>query len=441
MLSNMTKSIILATLIGIAISMGLALSTLHAATDNASTQEETVQKQSQLKPAELPPAIQQILMAPSAPVQAVAKRVETGGRPQVLTTAERAGFKRYYEEGRGFKVTDFLSLSGRVELVEDFIPIDSLILASNEQRIRGLDHLEIEDTLTDEEIRVSYTRAEAGTAILKFKDNWPVLRFTYDFRQVYRAFDEDLNAFKELDQETYEHFIEYTVPYKLPVLGTWTVNAGYDRVLLRSPNNQFADEQRNKWIFNNGFQIDKEREIFFAYEYFKGKHEDTPFILKPDQHYWQFQWRQRFPDWRLFSVTNYSVTRELFNPDVALFAKHEIFQEFNKDFTDKFRASERTTFYYDKVANSNFNPDKVYASAFVERIKFSYEIIPSLDQSFIFQQSWGLSTAEFDSSLFQVETEIFKPGLLRTSVGYFIQRYYNTSKTVNGIQFRAFLFQ
>ena len=416
-------------------------STAKAGQTANAAKEELVSKKSKLKPAELPPAIQNLLMGPIAPFKGVEKRVELTGRPQVLVAPERAGFRRYYEEGRGFKVTDFLSFSGRVELVDDFLPIDSLILASNEQRIRGLNHLEVEDTLTDDEIRTSYTRAEAGTAIMKFKDDWPVLRFTYDFRQVYRGFDENLNGFKELDTETYENFIEYTIPYKLPILGTWTLNAGYDRIHMRAPHNVNASEQRNKWIFNNAFQIDKEREIFFGYEYFVGKHEDAPFILKPDQHFWQFQWRQRFPDWRLFSVTNYSVTRELFSPDVALFAKHEIFQEFNKDITQKLRISQRTTFIYSKVANSNFNPSKVYASAFVGRLKISYEIIESLDQSFIYQQSWGLSTAEFDNSLFQLETEIFKPGLLRTSVGYFIQRYYNSSKTLNGIQFKAFLFQ
>ena len=86
-------------------------------------------------------------------------------------------------------------------------------------------------------------------------------------------------------------------------------------------------------------------------------------------------------------------------------------------------------------------PQYRIATDLINRLKISYEFIPSIDESFIYQQSWGLSTAEFDNSLFALETEIFKPGLIRTSVGYFIQRYYNSSKTVNGIQFRAFLFQ
>lgn len=400
-----------------------------------------MQKQSKMRPAELPPAIQQLLEAPVRGFEGAEKRVALTGRPQVLLEPERAGFERYYNEGRGFKINDYLSLSGRVELVEDFIPIDSLILASNEQRIRGLNNLELEDSLTDDEIRTSYTRAEAGTAILKFRDDLPLLRFTYDYRQVYRAFDDELIAFKELRQTSYENFIEYRIPYKLPVLGDWTVNAGYSRILVRTPGNSSGNELRNKWTFINAFQIDKEREMVFQYEYFHGKHVDAPFILKPDQHFFLVQWRQRFPDWRLYSVTNYSATRLAFKPDVALFTKHEVFQEFNKDLLPHLRASNRTTFLYDKVANSNFNPDKVYATAFVNRLKISYEFIPSIDESFIYQQSWGLSTAEFDNSLFALETEIFKPGLLRTSVGYFIQRYYNSSKTVNGIQFRAFVFQ
>ncbi len=407
--------------------------------DNNQQEAGLVQKESQLKRADLPPAIEQLVEGPLE--KAIVERVDTGGRPEVLVAPERAGFKRYYQEGRGFKVNDFLSLSARVEIFEDFVPIDSLILAQEEQRIRGLNRLEFEDTLTDLEIRNSFIRAEAATAILKLNDQFPVLRFTYDYRQEYRVFDELLNAFKELRKTTYENFIEYRMPFKLPILGVWTLNAGYSRIHLRSHDNFNANDNRNKWTFNNAFQIDKERELFFAYEYFVGKQMDAPFILKPDQHFFQTQWRRRFADLRLFSVTNYSATRELFSPDVALYQKHEIFEELNKDFTARLRGTWRTTFITSKVANSNFFPSKVWANAFSGRVKVSYEIFPSIDVSGIFQQSWGLTTAEYDNSLWQFETELFKPGLIRVSYGYFIQRYYNSDKTENGIQFKAFVFQ
>ncbi len=402
-----------------------------------------IQKASSLKPAELPEAIKNILELPGKDMQTLVDkgRVVPTGRPEVLVSGERAGFQRYYEEGRGFKVTDIFSISGRVELVEDDIPIDSLMLAAKEKELRNLVNMGLPETMTDTEIRNSYTRAVGATVIAKFKDDWPVLRYTMDHRQSFRAYDDELNEFKDFRQTTMEYFIEYAIPYKLPLLGRWILNAGYSRINQRGWNNRASDEKRNKWTFNNAFQIDKEREIFFGYEYFVGKHTKAPWMLKPDQHLFAFQWRQRFPDWRLFSVTNYTATRENFNPDVAQYTKHEIFQEFNKDITQRLRTTQRTTFIQSKVANSNFIPSKVSANGIVGSLKLSYEIFKDIDVSATYQQSWGLTMSLYDNCLFQWDLAIFKPGLLRTSFGVYVARYYNACKTESGIQFKSFLFQ
>jgi len=389
----------------------------------------------------------------------LAKHQESGPRPEILVKPERAGYKRFYEQGLGFKVTDFLSVSSRVELFEEPIPVESLIFGLYqkawytkpwpESNIHLVDKWNKQDAQAD--VRHSYTRAYAWQAILRLHPALPLLRYTYDRRDLLNYFDPTINGFKLLMQETHEAFAEYAVPFRVPVLGKIVFNPGFQRIRFHGRGNPYASENRDKYLFHFLFKHADNYQTFFGYEYFNGKVQNTPWIMKPNQQHFMVEERIWIPKQKLSIIPGWYYSHQHWRPDPAVFWLHETFCEFNKDFTDKLRATQRTDLRWGQLEHEPdssvdwqaivYQPPRIKAQSLKESLKVSYEIIKDIDVSAGVNYSTGLKYTYFDNVGGLWEIELFKPGLIRVRFGYFYNLYYHLQTHAEGFQFRAYMFQ
>jgi len=383
-----------------------------------------------------------------------------GARPaEIEVRPERTGFERYYEQGLGFKVTDFLSASARVELFEEPIPVESLMLNLFQTAWYTKPWPETDVHMADKwsksdarnAVRHAYTRSYAYTTILKLHPKLPLVRYTYDRRDLLNIYDPYINGFKLLMQETHEVFLEYGVPYKVPLLGNIVMNPGYQRIRFHARGNPYGSEYRNKGLFHFLFKHSDNYQTFFGYEYFSGKAMNTPWIMKPNQQHWKLEERMWFPKEKLSIIPGWYFTHEHWRPDPAVFWMHETFVELNKDFTDKWRATHRTDLRWNQLEHEPnlsidweddiYAPPRIKAQSLKDQLKVSYEIIKDVDVTAGINWSTGLGYTYFDNIGGTWEIELFKPGLIRVRFGYFHNIYYRLQTHAEGWQFRFFAFQ
>ncbi|MFC2149813.1 hypothetical protein ACFLQ8_03830, partial [Candidatus Auribacterota bacterium] len=389
---------------------------------------------------------------------------EKGYRPEIVSQPERVGFQRYYGEGLGFKVTDFLSVSSRVEIYEEPVPVESYIFALYQKAWFTKPWPETQTHLVDKwrksdqkaDVRHSFTRAYSWQAILKTHPKLPIVRYTYDRRDMLGVFDEIINGFKLLMQETHEVVLEYAFPFKFPYLGNLVINPGYQRIRLHGRGNPLASEYRDRYLFHWLFKHVQKHptynfNTFMAYEYYEGKAVNTPWIMKPESQHFKVEERMYFPKIKLSVIPGYYYTRINYRPDPSHFILHETFLELNHDFSDKWRATQRLDVKWGEVEHlpssavvwekDVYQPPRIKAQSLRETFKVSYEIIPSVELIGGINWSTGLKYIHYDNIGGTAEIQLFKPGLLRIRFGYFYNRYYHLDTQAEGIQFRAFMFQ
>jgi len=270
------------------------------------------------------------------------------------------------------------------------------------------------------------------------------------------VFDETINDFKLLMQETHGVGLEYAVPFKIPYVGRVILNPGYQRIRFHARLNTFASEIRNRWIFHWLFKHKENHPVsnfdtFMGYEHYRGRALNTPWIMKPWSNHFIVEERMFFPKISLSVIPGYRYTRINYRPDPAHFILHETYLEFNHDVNDKLRITQRTDGRWGEVEHEPnswvpwekdvYQPPKVKAQSLKETFTMSYEIIPNIDVSAQFNWSTGLKYIHYDNIGGVVGIQLFHPGLIRVRFEYFYNRYYHLDTQAEGIAFRAFLFQ
>lgn len=370
---------------------------------------------------------------PEPPVeQEFVEEEETPREPkrEILTSEKRAGFDKYYREGSGLKIAKYVGFQSYVELVEVPRPIESLTL---DARYRNLTSKEqFESILTPE-----YTRAYGGHLVFDYKD-WPRLRTTYDYRTTLHQFQAQF-GFKDFTEKSASVDLTYPLP-RLKYLGQITVNPWYTRKMVVSNGDANSEEKRNEYIVNMTIAPSETIELFGQIDKYEGKHITTPWISKPKNYIYKTELRLRFPEYKFRLTPGYYSTRTKYYPSTEVYTKQEIFVDAGLDFTPKLRGSMRPELFLVRADSGAFGKDNVEAQVFNLKNKVSYELFEDFDVSAGFDFSKGFGLHEFDNYSIIGEVGLFKPGLLRWTLGLRHTEFYDLGEPMETVYLRVFAF-
>lgn len=354
---------------------------------------------------------------------------------EIIIEPVRAGFERYYWEGEGFKVTDWLGLAARMEIYEEPNPLDDYILEAKELgRTTKSQRAEM--------IMPLFTRAFAGRVVLAYK-NWPRLDYTFDTREILHEF-EIKYGIKDQDWQTHEFALHYTFP-RIEPIGILTLNPVYKRISLSSKDDVNTAQDRDEYILNIGWIPIPDLEIFGQVDYYEAKKLNTTWVDKPEQRLYRFELRKNFPQYKLKIVPGYSYSKTEYLPEPDTFTKQEIYLDIGKDFTDRLRGASKLEVILsesDWPGGSSLDPNLLSADAEVFNLenKLSYELFKDFDTSVELNYSHGFDFSAFDNIGLLGEVEFFRPGFLRTSLGCEYINYYNLDEDLWLLYFKAHLF-
>lgn len=345
--------------------------------------------------------------------------------------AERAGFERYYVQGEGFKVTDFLGIAASTEIVEEPKRIDDmvLILGQEFENFRGYteDHLR---AMT----RPLFTRSIAGQAILRYKD-FPRLKYTYEEKDVLIEYiNKDVNIWKINEFDLLYGFSLFEKDNFL------TLNPIYKRITIVNEDTAFKFENINQYLFQYSLKPLDNFEIFGQQTYETNKNVRNPTPSKNKTRYSRLELRKNFPEQKLGVTLGWYHGETKWMPADTLQVKNELYTELGKDLTYKWKGRIRLEYDIDelqRVSNSHINSD-----VFRFENKLSYYLTEYLFVSFGMDFSDDLSSInEFDNLKPFIELEYYRYGFLRWVLGYRHTEYLNFDQRLDMIYSKLFLFR
>ena len=350
-------------------------------------------------------------------------------RREILTGRTRAGFQGLYKEGIGFQPIRGLGFSGRTEIYAEPFPIDGLELDSKVLNVREISQYR-------RSILPLFTRSGASRVVL---DVEPLPRLTYEFdgREVLHQYQTKY-AFKDIDLETHAVNALYSFP-ELPWFGVLTVNPWYKRVLQRSDFDLGSYEDRNELIANFSLQQTPNIEYFFQTDMYAAKKRRV--IGGSKLMLFKGQVRLRVPQLRLFLIPSIEYSRTTFDPSDDEYVKRDIFVDWGFDITEHLRASSKEEVVHSSLSQPATIPSHPDAQVFNCTNTLSYELFKDFDVSLGLDYSKGFGFSNYNNVGFRAEVEFFKPGFLRSKVGYEWLSYYNIQDDQSLIYWKFFLFQ
>ena len=351
------------------------------------------------------------------------------GRPEILEAGKRAGFQRLYKEGVGWQPIHGFGVSGRTEIFEEPNPIDDYVL---EAKILNFN----ERSQFRRSIVPLFTRSAASRFVLDYE---PLPRFTYEYdaRTTLHQF-QTRYAFKDIDLQTHAFNALYTFP-RIPLLGLLTVNPWYKRVLQSSHHDLGSYEHRDELIANFSLQPTPNVEYFFQFDTYDA--DKTRGLGASKLKLYKGQVRLRFPKLKLFVIPSYEYSDTDFDPSDDEFTKRDIFVDWGMDLTDRLRLSSKEQIVSNELSQPGRIPSNPDAEVFNTFNTFSYELFKDFDVSFGFDHSRAAGMNSYDSVGLRAEVELFKPGILRSKLGYEWLSYYNISDELSLLYWKFFLFQ
>ncbi len=350
-------------------------------------------------------------------------------RREVLVAPIRAGFQRLYKEGVGFEPIPGLGLSARTEIFEEPNPVDDYILES-----KILNFSEISQFRRS--ITPLFTRSAAGRLTLDYE---PLPRFIYEYdaREILHEFDTRF-AFKDRDLQTHAVNALYAFP-EVPLLGIFTVNPWYKRVLQSSDEDLGTYEHRDQMILNFTLQPTQNIEYFFQLDMYESHKTRT--LGQSKLKLFKGQVRMRFPNLRLFAIPSFEYSDTDFDPSDDEFTKRDLFVDWGFDITNRLRASTKQQVIKAETSQPGKEPSNPDAEVFNWTNTLSYELFKDFDVSLGFDLSRGFGYSNFNNVGLRAEMELFKPGIIRCKIGYEWISYYNISDDLSLVYWKFFLFQ
>ena len=388
----------------------------HAPTDSPSPRSRSLRERLGLSKA-IPPAVQ----------EAVTPVSET--RPEILTETKRAGFNRFYKEGIGFQPIHGLGLSGRTEIYEEPNPVEALELDA-----KVLNFSEISQYRRS--VTPLFTRSAASRIIADYEP-FPRLTYEYDARETLHQFETRF-GFKDIDLQTHAFNALYSFP-EVPLLGRLTINPWYKRVLQSSDHDLGSYEHRNQMILNMSLQQTDNIEYFFQFDTYDA--EKTRTLGGSKLKLYKGQVRLRVPSCRLFLIPSYEYSETDYDPSDDEFTKRDLFVDWGFDMTKRLRASSKEQLIMTELSQPGKSPSNPSTQVYNTFNKLSYELFPDFDVSLGMDYSWAAGFNSFNNIGLRAEVELFKPGIVRSRLGYEWVSYYNLSESLSLLYWRFYLFQ
>ena len=350
-------------------------------------------------------------------------------RPEILTEVKRAGFHPLYKEGIGFQPIRGLGFSGRTEIFEEPIPVEALILDSKVLNFSELSQFH-------RSILPLFTRSAAGRVVMDYEP-LPRLTYEYDAREILHQYQTKFN-FKDIELQTHAFNALYSFP-RIPLLGTLTINPWYKRVLQRSTEDVGSYENRNELIANFSLRPSETMEYFFQFGGYSA--DKTRMIGSSKLRLYQGQLRLSFPTLRLFAIPSFEYSITDFGPSGDQFTKRDMFVDWGMDLTKRLRASSKEQLILTELSQATQIPSNPSTQVFNTLNTLSYELFKDFDVSLGLDHSRGMGYSNFNNIGLRAEMELFKPGLIRSKLGYEWVSYYNISDSLSLLYWRFFLFQ
>jgi hypothetical protein len=350
-------------------------------------------------------------------------------RPEILEAGKRAGFEKLYKEGIGFQPIPGFGVSGRVEIYEEPNPVESLVLDAKVLNFSEIS--QYRNSITPLFVRSGATRFVA--------DYEPLPRFTYEYdaRETLHQFQTRF-GFKDIDIQTHAFQALYSLP-PVPLLGTLTFNPWYKRVLQSSDADVGSYHHRDQVILNFSLQQTPNIEYFFQADAYDS--DNTRTLGGSKNKLFKGQLRLRFPRLKLFVIPSAEYSDTDFDPSDDEFKKRDFFVDWGFDITKRLRAASKQQIIMTELSAPTATPSNPDTRVFNTFNKLSYEIIDDVDVSVGLDYSKNAGMNEFDNYGLRLETELFKPGIIRSRVGFEWHNYYNIDEDLSLLYWRFFLFQ
>lgn len=351
------------------------------------------------------------------------------GRPEILDVTKRAGFQKLYKEGIGFQPFRGFGISGRTEIFEEPNPVDALVLDAKRLNFNELS--QFRRSLTP-----LFTRS-AATRLIADYEPFPRLTYEYDARTTLHQFETRF-AFKDIDIQTHAFNALYSFP-KIPLLGTLTVNPWYKRVLQSSHFDVGSYEHRDELIANFSLQPTENIEYFFQYDTYDARKTRT--VGGSKLQLFKAQVRLRFPKLKVFAIPSVEYSDTTFDPSDDEFIKKTLFVDWGADLLPRLRFGSKQEWVFSEVTQAGSTPSNPTAEAFNWTNTLSYELFKDFDVSLGLDHGRNPGYNNFNNIGLRGEIELFKPGLIRSKLGYEWVSYYNISGDLHLLFWRFFLFQ
>lgn len=346
-------------------------------------------------------------------------------------TEGRAGFDKYYVQGEGFKVTDFLGVSLSVENIQEPKKIDDMVL------ITGQDFEDFRNVQTSDLRKMTrplFTRSIAEQAILHYKD-WPRLKYTHEEKDVLIQYaNKDVNTWKSNEFDLLYGFNLFERNNFL------ILNPVYKSLTIVNENTGTTFENVNQYRLNYSIQASDTLEIFGQQSWETNKNTRSAEPSKNKTRYYRFELRKAFPDMKLRLTPGWYHGETTWMPNDAYQVKDELYLDIGKDLTSQLRGNWRIEYDIDelsRVSNSNITSDVLKFTN-----KLSYAVIEYLDVSLGLDYGNDLSYLnKFDYYSGYVELEYFKYGFLRWSIGWRYTEYPLLNHGFDTIYLKMYLFR
>lgn len=414
--------------------------------------------------------------APETPKKKLWTDEEDPERVFVLkkTDPDRIGAEAAYEDFAGLRFGKYFSVGQRVEIYQEAKPVDALILnmkkSSYFPRRRNID--------TPVEYRQfvvpTFTRAYGTQFTLDNPEDpsgqvaqW---RYTLDYRDIYKQW---YPVYPEIDVERWiQHEIMMIHGMKIPgIEWNYTLNLGFRFSNIAAEESwgepgtpgfyhifNAASAQRYTYIANLALAPNERFEWFGQFEYHRERHPRITTALPSISNVWEANYdhflyrtefrfktqdqKTAFTPWFSYSMDKYHHFRDVFE-------KYEIGAKLGRDFTKKFRASTQIEYIISKRAETDNIaplytgvplPEKHMASYIGSENRAEYNIWNDFWLQGGIDLAFGLNESAYDNWGTFLGLQYYRPGVLRASVGWNMNHYYNIDDFLNTVGFRIYIF-
>lgn len=333
---------------------------------------------------------------------------------EISFEAGRAGFSRYYVPGLGFKILPWLGVAGSFEYFSELKKIEDISIVTDLEFPSGG---EISDKALHPFVDPVQTRSALVQATI-INSSLPRIRYT--------ALIKDYNlTFKNEDRFRWcSH--NFDILKGFPLLKNryvLIVNPIFEGRAITKKNNN-TNEIENAFLMQFAFIRPKAAELIVQLSRSKVTAQNAD--AETNNRFSRFEFRKLFPALQSRLTAGWFHCRSEFLPGGDILTKDEIYLDNGTNFTSQLRDGLRVT--WTQIADdrkSNLLEDLLAQSLTFEN-KISYEIVPHSGWDFSVIQFYGNDYNEpsrYDFWGVALETELYRPGLLRASLSFTIYNY------------------